>query len=68
MLPSRCHGDASKDLEAGTVLKRELIAVLRPAPLDSIFPYDIDRILGMRLRTALSGGDYFRWEVLGSAD
>lgn len=55
---------ASRSLEPGTVLGREQIDVLRPAPLDGIFPYDIDRVLGMRVRQSVPAGDYLRWDML----
>jgi N-acetylneuraminate synthase len=55
---------AAQTLEAGTVLRRELIDVLRPAPLDAIFPYDIDRVLGMRLSIDVEAGQYLRWGML----
>ena len=55
---------ASQDLKAGTVLTRELIDVLRPAPRDAIFPYELDRVLGMHLRVEVLAGEYFRWTML----
>jgi len=58
----------SRDLEAGTVLAREMIDVLRPAPVDSIFPYQLETILGMRLRVDLPAGEALRWTTLESRD
>ena len=58
---------ASRDLETGTVLTRDLIDVLRPAPLDGIFPYDLDRVLGMRLQVAVPAGQQLRWDILEGA-
>ncbi|MEI9476445.1 MAG: N-acetylneuraminate synthase family protein [Deltaproteobacteria bacterium] len=55
---------AERDLSAGIVLRRELIEVLRPAPADAIFPYEMDRVWGMRLRKDLAAGDYLRWSLL----
>ena len=55
---------AAKDLKAGTILNRELIDVLRPAAHDAIFPYELDRVLGMRLRVGVPKGEYFRWDML----
>ncbi|MGC9329286.1 MAG: N-acetylneuraminate synthase family protein, partial [Candidatus Hinthialibacter sp.] len=52
---------AAQSLVKGTVLTRPMIDVLRPAPLDAVFPYDIDKIIGLRLRTDIPQGDYFRW-------
>jgi N-acetylneuraminate synthase len=58
---------AGKALAAGTVLTRDMLDVLRPAPLDGVFPYDIERVLGKRLTTDLAAGEHLRWTVLGEA-
>jgi N-acetylneuraminate synthase len=55
---------AQRELKAGTVLAREMIDILRPAPLDAIFPYDIDRAIGSRLKSDIKEGDYFKWPCL----
>jgi sialic acid synthase SpsE len=55
---------AAIDLKAWTVVTREMIAVLRPAPRDAIFPYEMDRIIGLRVTTDIPEGDYLRWTML----
>ena len=55
---------AAHDLTTGTVLERSMIDVLRPAPRDGIFPYDVDRVLGMRVRDDVPAGEYLRWDML----
>jgi N-acetylneuraminate synthase len=55
---------AARPLEAGTILLREHIDVLRPAPRDAIFPYEIDGVIGKRLRGPMISGDHFRWTQL----
>jgi sialic acid synthase SpsE len=57
---------ASRDLAAGSVLARQMIEVLRPAPADAVFPFELDRVLGMRLLVDLEAGDYLRWPLLGA--
>jgi sialic acid synthase SpsE len=63
ILQRRCLR-ARHDLPAGTVLARDHLAVLRPAPPDSIPPYEIERVLGSRLRSGLPSGEHLRWELL----
>lgn len=58
---------AARDLEAGTMLTREMIDVLRPAPADGIAPYELPKVLGMRVRRAVPGGEHLRWTMLESA-
>lgn len=58
---------AAADLEPGTVLTREMIDVLRPAPRDGIFPFELDRVLGMRVRAPLKAGEHLRWGQLEAA-
>jgi len=55
---------ASQDLKAGTVLNWNMIDCLRPAPLDGIFPFEIDSIIGLRLRVDMQLGDYFKWTMI----
>lgn len=54
----------AQDLKAGTVLKRELIEVLRPSPLESIAPDEFDRVLGLRLRSDVVSGQHLEWNLL----
>ena len=55
---------AAQNIKAGRILSRELIDVLRPAAPDCIFPFELERLLGMRLRKDITRGEYFRWELL----
>ena len=52
------------DLKKGTFLTREMLDVLRPAPKNGIFPYDIDKVIGMKLTIDLFAGDHLRWSML----
>lgn len=54
----------SRALSAGSVLTRDTIDVLRPAPADSIVPYDLDKILGRRLRVDAVAGAHLRWDMI----
>jgi len=53
---------ASRDLPIGEVLTRDMIDILRPAPRDAIFPYDLGRVVGKRVRAAVKAGEQLRWE------
>lgn len=55
---------AARDLDEGAVLSAEDLEALRPAPLDSIYPFEIDRVVGRRLRRPVSRGDYPKWADL----
>lgn len=55
---------AAQDLKAGTILKREHLDVLRPAPRDAIFPYELDQVLGMRVRADVPAGECLRWMTI----
>lgn len=57
---------ASRALQKGTILSREDIAVLRPAPTDGICPYDIDSVIGQCILQDMSEGEYIRWSVLSN--
>lgn len=55
---------ATHCLAAGTVISESDLEVLRPAPADAIFPYDLANVLGKRVRRAIAHGDYLRWTDL----
>lgn len=57
---------AARVLNAGETIRREDLDVLRPAPADAIFPYELTRVVGRRLRQNIVAGDYLRWENLES--
>jgi sialic acid synthase SpsE len=65
VLQRRCLR-AACDLPAGTVLTRDLIDVLRPAPRDAITPDQIPSVLGKRLLVDFQKGQEFKWELIGS--
>jgi sialic acid synthase SpsE len=52
-------------LQAGTVLTREMLDVLRPAPRNAIFPYDMEKTLGRTLLVDLQFGEALMWSMLG---
>lgn len=55
---------AVRDLEVGTVLTREMIEMLRPAPVDAIPPYESVRVVGRRLGRSVRAGEHLSWEML----
>lgn len=55
---------ASGDLEQGSILERSAFDVLRPAPRDAVFPYDIDQVLGKPLNVTLKKGEHITWEMI----
>ncbi|MBE0697617.1 MAG: N-acetylneuraminate synthase family protein [Anaerolineaceae bacterium] len=57
---------AAVDLPAGTVLTRDLIDVLRPAPKDALTPYEIPTVIGKTLLVHMKKGQEFKWEQIGA--
>ncbi len=51
-------------LPAGTVLRREHLAPLRPCPADAIEPFHLRDLLGRALRTPKQIGEHLRWTDL----
>ncbi len=47
----------SRDLQVGTIIKEHDLAFLRPCPLNSIKPYEIDKVLGKTLTKNLKKGE-----------
>ena len=55
---------AARDLAAGTVLTREMIDALRPAPPGAIAPTEIARVVGMKLGRSIRMGECLDWSLL----
>lgn len=56
---------AARDIQAGEVLTREMIDVLRPATPGAILPFEISSVLGTRATKNISFGKELRWTDLG---
>jgi len=56
---------AARDIEAGEVFTREMIAVLRPATPGAILPPHISEVIGTRALHPLPKGKELRWTDLG---
>lgn len=52
---------AAIDIQAGVVLSREMIDVLRPAPDGAIRPYEIESLIGKKAITHIPAGAEIRW-------
>lgn len=57
---------ARRDIRTGEIITRDMVDVLRPAPQDAIFPYDIDKVIGMCMESDIPQGEYFKWNSLCS--
>lgn len=56
---------ASRDIPAGERFTREMIAVLRPAAVGAIRPYEIEAVIGKRALVNLPKGKELRWTDIG---
>jgi sialic acid synthase SpsE len=63
ILQRRCIRAVSS-MDQGSILDRTGLIVLRPCPTDGIPPYEIERLLGRKLRRSLQAGDHVRWTDL----
>ena len=61
ILQRRCVR-ASRNMNAGEILSREDLDILRPAPPNSILPYNIDLVLGCRVNEHIEKGDIITWK------
>ncbi len=55
---------AKAELEIGKVLVKADLEVLRPCPTDGIPPYQLDEILGRKLRHKVTAGGHIKWTDL----
>lgn len=57
---------AAKDLSSGTVLTRDLIDVLRPAPIGAIAPTEIEIVIGKHLIKDVARGEVLSWGMISN--
>lgn len=55
---------AKKDIEAGTLLSKKHLIVLRPCPDDAIPPYQQHKIVGRRVVRPIRAGEIISWSDL----
>lgn len=49
------------NIEAGCILTREHLTVLRPCPPDGLPPYEVQKLIGKKIRRDVSVGEHLRW-------
>ena len=64
ILQRRCLR-AARPIKAGESISRDMIDVLRPAPLHAIMPYDLDKVIGRTARVDINAGKELTWFMLG---
>jgi N-acetylneuraminate synthase len=57
---------AAREIQAGELITRDMLAVLRPAPSGAIMPYEIESVLGKHTQTAITRGEELRWTQIGA--
>lgn len=57
---------AGRDIQAGEVITREMIDVLRPAVSGAILPDEIDAVVGTKSYVDIQAGKEIRWTMLGA--
>ena len=63
VLQRRCLR-AAQDLPQGTKLKADMIAVLRPAPMEALVPKYKDVLIGRELKKDMKKGEPFSWQKI----
>ena len=58
---------ASREIEPGETMTREMIDVLRPATQGAIMPYEISDVIGLVARERIPGGQELRWTQFGES-
>ena len=66
VLQRRCLR-AVNDIEKGSVIEKELFESLRPAPIGSIDPYKLNKIIGKTIDKDLNAGESLMWSDIKNA-
>jgi sialic acid synthase SpsE len=52
------------NLDAGSILSRDHLTILRPCPSDGLPPYEMESLIGKRIRRNIGVGEHLRWSDL----
>lgn len=52
---------AARDIKKGERFTRDMIAVLRPAVIGAIYPYEVDQVIGTKAIKDIASGEELRW-------
>ena len=52
----------ARDLQAGSVITRDDLTMLRPCPKDGIPPFDAEKLVGKEIQTNVLKGTHLTWE------
>ena len=55
---------ATRNLEKGQIVRREDLFPLRPCPADGIPPFELENIIGLKLRNSVTEGTGVKWTDL----
>jgi N-acetylneuraminate synthase len=55
---------AARDLEAGEVVTRDMLEILRPATDGGIKPFEINNVIGTKIYENIPAGKEIRWTDL----
>ncbi len=53
-----------RNMKKGQIINRNDLIMLRPCPVDSIAPYEIEKIIGLKLKHNLDSGSAIKWKDL----
>jgi sialic acid synthase SpsE len=64
ILQRRCLR-AVTEIRMGEIISRDRVEALRPAPVNAIMPYDVERVIGKKALADIPAGKEIYWEDLG---
>ena len=67
ILQRRCIR-AARDISAGAKITTEMLEVLRPAPIDSVYPKHLPQLIGKTAKREIKKGEAFFWDMFGSKE
>jgi N-acetylneuraminate synthase len=53
-----------RDMKQGEIINKDDLIMLRPCPEDSIAPFEVEKILGLKLKSDLDSGTAIKWKDL----
>ena len=57
---------SNKDIKEGEILKESDLTFLRPCPKQALSPYEVDKIIGKKIKKNIKKGDIIKKSDLGN--
>ncbi len=53
-----------RDVKKGTIITLDLLESLRPCPENGLSPYDLEKVIGLKIKVDIKAGEHISWNII----